>query len=399
MISQSEKALSSAPARPGLVGALALILVGLGFVVGYGYHTLQSTSPSTDPPETSPSSTAPLVKGLRVSPDDKLVAFAAVFDQSRRAGRFLLDTQTKAYSTANTPRGWQDYITQWSTNGRAVLFEREKIPRPVDDTTAGIYQEKIWLDAPAKQKQGAAKPHTTTPEIMTEGVPPHGEKVVAGFWAPNGQLIIKTRRETKSLYAVRNGAAQFVDHSAGTYEQNRAVSENGKLVYYVVRDITRAGDKTTGDTALFRVENGKARQISDALIDPTWVYVAENARWMIACRQADNGTDWIWTLYGVTPSQARRVRSAQVPGDVIAVYWSPDFKHVLGAAGQSLWLIDVPSLRVHRLGTRTDWNADDAAWMNREKAVVVASAGRLWRVGVTDGTQRELWKFPPAYWR
>jgi hypothetical protein len=399
MNSHSDKVVSPAVStHTGVVGVLAIILVGLGFAVGYGYHTVQSAPSTIQSPDAETVSTPPLVKGLRVSPDDRLVAFAAVFDQSRRAARFVFDLKTNTYTTANTPRGWQDYITQWSANGRAVLFEREKIPRPVDDTTAGIYQEKVWLN-PGAPKQGAVKPQTAPPQLMTEGLAPRAEKVVAGFWAPNGQLIIKTRRETKSLYAVRGGVASFVDHSSGTYEQNRAITENGKPVYYVVRDISGAGEKTTGDTALFRVENAKAQQISDALEDPTWVYVAENARWMIACRQADNGTDWIWTLYSVAPHQARRVRSAQVPGDVIAVYWSPDFKHVLGAAGQSLWLIDVPSLHVHRLGARMDWSADDAAWMNRENAVVVASAGRLWRVALPHGAQRELWKLPPAYWR
>ena len=399
MISRLEKTASPLTPRTGLVGFLALVLVGLGFVVGYGYHTVQSAPSSNAPADTGTPSTAPLVKGLRVSPDDKLVAFAAVYDQSRRGARFLLNPQTKTWSTASTPRGWQDYITQWSPDGRAVLFEREKIPRPVDDTTAGIYQSKVWLPRANDPKQNGQKPQSAPPELMTQGVPPPGQKVVAGFWAPNGQLIIKTRRETKSLFSVRNGAAHFVDHSSGTYEQNRATTENGKPVYYVVRDITRAGDKSSGDTALFRVENGKARQISDALEDPTWVYLAENTRWMIACRQADNDTDWVWTLYSVTPAQARQVKSAQVPADVIAVYWSPDFKHVLGAAGQSLWLIDVPSLRVRKLGARSDWNADDAAWMNRENAVVIAAAGRLWHITVPNGTTRELWKLPPDYWR
>jgi hypothetical protein len=56
-----------------------------------------------------------------------------------------------------------------------------------------------------------------------------------------------------------------------------------------------------------------------------------------------------------------------VPGDVSGVFWSPDRKYVLGASGESLWLIDIPSLQSRRLGNRTDWDADDAGWLPDSK--------------------------------
>jgi len=72
---------------------------------------------------------------------------------------------------------------------------------------------------------------------------------------------------------------------------------------------------------------------------------------------------------------------------------------VLGSSGDKLWLIDIPTLKTKQLGTRADWRADDAAWLNREQAVVVAAGGVLWKVRVPDGTATQLWRFPTEYWK
>jgi hypothetical protein len=47
------------------------------------------------------------------------------------------------------------------------------------------------------------------------------------------------------------------------------------------------------------------RQLSPALSNLEWAYVAENARWMIVCRTQEDSDDWQWSLYQVSPQGAR----------------------------------------------------------------------------------------------
>lgn len=371
----------------GRVALLAILLVALGFVLGIGYQTLQYAQQRTISITTPALRRAPTVRGLRVSPDDRLLAFTAVYRNARQAGRFLFDLKTYNWNEAPTPAGWQDSISQWSNDSRRVLFARERIPRATNGGTAGLYEEKISPPgSDAKRNE---------PQELSSGTEPPGEKAYAGFWTPGGQLVMKTRRESKALFLQQNGAVQLIDQSPGTYYQNRAVIENGATVYYVVRDLSLQ----TGQTGLFRIRNGVSRQVGSALQNIVWAYLAENARWMIVCTNAENGRDWQWSLYRVSPTQLQLVKQAQIPEDVIAVYWSPDFKKILGAAGKSLWLIDIPSLQARKLGDRDDWNADDAVWLNKENKVVVAAAGQLWKVDITTGKRTEMWKFPEKYWQ
>lgn len=369
---------------------LALLLLVLGFIVGVGYHTLQPPPESDDGAVKSKTGAAPIAKGLVVSPDDTLLAFAGVYDQSRQSTRFVLDLKTLHHTAYLSPRGWQDYPTQWSSNGKALLVAREKIPRPVDEATGGIYKasvETTGTDATIEQDEM---------ELLTENITPNDEKPIAGYWSQSGRFVVKTRREPKALYEVHDGQGRLVDRANVTYLQNRVVEENGATVYYVVRDIPNLAPRRN---ALFRIQGGTVRQLSEPLQNVSWAYVAENARWMVVCRQDEASSDWIWTLYTVTPAKARQVKRGTVPGDVIAVYWSPDLKQVLGGSGKSLWLIDIPSLQVHQLGNRADWNADDAAWLHHSPAILVASAGRFWRVEVPGGAATEMWKFPKQYWK
>ena len=376
-------------ARPPLpvVAFIALLLPALGFIAGYGYGFGVRSKPVSLPPmpgatPTPAGPSAPLVKGLHASPDDKFVAFTGVFDQSRRAARFVLNLQTAQAEDAQTPPGWQDYITQWSADSRALLFERERIPRPVADAAAGLYSERI----------GDGGVHGE-PQLLTQNVNIPNEKITAGFWTPSGQLALKTRREPKSLFVVENGAPRLVDRAGVNFQQHRAVRENGKTVFYTVRDVP--GD--SGNAALFRVENGKAQRLSEDLPGAVWVYLEENARGMVVCRQ--NANDWDWTVYAVSPRAAKKLKTAHVPGDVSSVYWSPDGKNILGAGGQSLWLVSIPTLQARRLTARTDWNCDDACWLWHENAILVAADGALTKVSVADGVAREIWRFPQAYWR
>ncbi|MDQ3814289.1 MAG: hypothetical protein M3347_10105 [Armatimonadota bacterium] len=376
-----------APRSPGCAVVLALLLLVIGFIVGNGYHTRQESPPSDGVRARKAAALPPLVKGLRASPDDRMLAFTGVYDRSQYAARFVLDLHTGKFSVADSPAGWQDYITQWSPDSRSILFEREKIPHPVDDATPGIYEERV--------QPGDATPKRAEPQLVTKGLAPNGEKVIAGLRAPDGKLLVRTRPDSKSLYEVHGGNIRLIDRAAANYLQIRPVREKNKTVYYVVRDVPGQREAV----ALYRVQDGKARRLSDVWQDVIWVYLAENVRWMIVCRQAENGNDWAWTLYQVAPAGIRLVKSASVPGDVNSVYWSPDLKYILGSGGRSLWIIPIPSLQVHRLGTRQDWNADDAAWLSRRNLVIVAAGGKLWEVTVPAGTQRELWKFPPKYWR
>ena len=389
-------AAASSPRRAAFL-AVSLLVVGFLVGYGYGYGIRRVVAPAADP--AAAERWAPVTEGLRISPDDRLLAFTGIYAQSQRSSRFVLDLKTGGLSAVESPGGWQDYMTQWGPDGRTLLFEREKIPRPVDAATAGLYQEKITPGQPVAGG-GTGKggePHRGDPALLTEeSLAPPGEKVTAGFWAPDGKLVVKTRNEPKALYEVRDGHLQFIDRARVTYYQNRAVAENGHNVYYVVRDM--AGQPQA--SALYRVQDGQARQLGGAMTGLVWAYVAENARWMIACRQASNGTDWAWTLYRVSPNGVQSVKTNdKVPGDVITVYWSPDFKYVLGASGQSLWLIDIPALTVRQVGSRSDWKADDAIWLNHASAAVVAAGGRMWKVALPSGTATEIWKFPDPYWR
>jgi hypothetical protein len=403
---------------------LGLLLLALGFVVGYGFHTVQSEQNSVPqngagqngaPPNASgnaPSKTTPpVVKGLRVSPDGKRVAFTAVSNKLQRANRFIFDLQARQFKATLTPAGWQDYIVQWSHDGRKILFDREKIPRGAEETTSGLHEVDVVKGSAALPSD--APPQSSTPSVESEvatgespvseaedrpltprGVLPPNDKSVAGFWTPDGKLIVKTRREPKFLYELRDGVTVPLDRAGVTYYQNRAVKENGKTVFYVVRDVPNQPQ----NAALFRIDNGRSRQLGAAFEVPEWVYVAENALWMIVCREAPDGENWQWTLYRVSAQGARKTSTRVVPGDVSGVFWSPDRRYVLGASGESLWLIDVPTLQSRRLGNRTNWNADDAGWLPDSKAVIVASKGKLWQVDVPSGAAREIWQFPAEYW-
>jgi Tol biopolymer transport system component len=385
---------------------LAVLLVGLGFALGMGFQTLQyaqqqqrGAPTQKNQSQTDGTPRPPLVRDLRVSPDDGLLAFSAIYTNAqneKQAGRFIFDLETYQWSEAKTPDGWQDSITQWSRDGKRILFARERIPRPAGKGAAGLYEEKIARPQKSKTRNEA--------QPLSEDVPTGGEKVYAGFWTPRGELVMKTRREAKSLFLKQGDEAQLIDRSPGTYYQNRAVLENGKRAYYVVRDVSIED----GEVALFRIQNegqnndgqnNSTRRIGSTLRDVIWAYLSEDARRLLVCRFAENGTDWQWSLYQVTPQKMQLQQQAMVPADVIAVYWSPDFKTILGAAGKSLWLIDIPSLQTRKLGNRDDWNADDAAWLTKEKAVLVAAAGQLWKVDMTTGRRREVWKFPANYWQ
>jgi len=377
--------------RPLIAAIFALLLLALGFIVGYGYQTLQ---PEPLPPATPPPGDANLptsvVKGLHISPDDRLVALTNVNERTRQSQRLVVDLQTLSYSAESSPRGWQDYIAQWSADGSSILFERERIPTPPDETRAGLFRERVQPAGGAAKTGPEAAPRRQQPEALTLDLPP-GEKVIKGLWARDGRLVVRTRRETKALFLREaSGAAKRVDSSPGSYAQHREVLENGKSVFYVVRDVSAAANAV----ALYRVQDGQSRKLTADLGDVAWSYVAENGRWMMVCRQAAVETELAWSLYRVTPQQAVLVKEGMVPADINAVYWSPDFKSILGAWGKSLWVIDIPTLKVRKLGARDDWSAQDVAWYHHENAVLVAADGKLWKVDVATGKARELWGLP-----
>lgn len=381
------------PARAAFLAASLLVL---GFLVGYGFHTASRDE------ENRPASTRatvmlrrqPIVKGLRVSPDGKLAAFAAVVG-NQRAFRVIVDLKTKKISARPSPRGWQDYLVQWSADGKRLLFDREKIPRAVEDATPGLHAEDVSRPRQSANRDFLAR---ATPRPLTSSdILPAGEKSMAGFWAPGGELVVKTRREPKSLYKVQNGQITPIDRAGVTYYQNRAVRENGQLVFYVVRDIPGA-ERT--QSALFRVANGKAIRISAPLGEAAWIYVAEGARWMIVCRDED-ADNWRWELFAVMPKRATKVRDAAVTKDISGVFWSPDGKNVLGASGKSLWLVSVPALKTRRLGARQNWNADDAAWIpagDNKNDILVAAGGALWKVEAKSGAARRVLQLPEPFW-
>lgn len=359
---------------------LALFLIGIGFLVGYGYQARGAKS-AVRKTTLAPAPQAPQIKGLHASPDGKLLAFTGVYARSERAGVWILNPATGTANGNPSPAGWQDFVTQWRADGKAILLEREKIPRPVADAKAGIYLAPV---SRASTKAGELAP--------IAAAVPRGEKIVNGLLAPGGDLIIRTKREPKSLYIVRSGEAIPVDKSSFNYGQNRPVLEGKNLVFYVVRDVPNSED-----VALFRVQNGAARQISPGWNDVSWSYVAPSGKQLIVARLDENEVDWSWTLYGVTPQKVRAIKSARIPADVISVYWSGDEKRVLGAAGEKLWQIEVPTLKCTPIGKKTDWNADDATWIDNQ-SVAIAENGEIWRVNVRGGSAARLWKFPDQFW-
>ncbi len=359
---------------------LALFLVGIGFFVGYGYQARGAKS-ITSRAAPTPTPQPPQIKGLHASPDGKLLAFTGVYARSERAGVWILNPATGVAGRTPSPAGWQDFVTQWRADGKAILLEREKIPRPVAEAKAGIYL------APVERQ------NTRAGELAPVAIDlPRGEKIVTGLLAPGGDLILKTKREPKALFAVQNGGAVAVDRAGFNYGQNRPVREGKNLVFYVVRDVPNSED-----VALFRVENGRAHQLSPGWDDVSWSYVAPSGKQLIVARSDENGVDWNWTLYAITPQSMKTLKSARIPADVISVYWSNDEKRVLGAAGEKLWQIEVPSLKCTPIGKKTDWNADDATWIDNQ-SVAIAENGEVWRVNVANGSAARLWRFPDQFW-
>ena len=367
------------------------VLLGTGFFVGLGFQSRATQEARIAPTgiitagPTATAAPAPLVKGLRASPDGRLLAFTGIYNNYGRGSVWIVDLKTgRAHATAS-PAGWQDYVSAWRADGRALLIEREKIPRPAAKASAGIYSAPV-----DGATLSAGKPEDLTPDL------PRGEKIVSGLYAPDGTLVLKTRSEPKTLFRVAHGRALPLDHADVTYGQNRAVQIGARTVYYVVRDIAKQPDKI----ALFRIENAKATQISPAWNgdEISWSYVSPNGKQLVLAR-AQGETDWQWTLYNIENSGVKKLVTATIPGDVITVYWSPDEKRILGAAGEKLWTISLPNLKATELGTRTDWNADDVTWIGNQNAVAVAAAGELWRVDVASGKATKIWRFPDEYWK
>lgn len=367
---------------PLKVALFSGVLLVLGFIIGLGYQSFENAAQFKNSVDQKGELQPPVVRGLRVSPDDQLLAFSGIYQQFTQASRFVFDLQKYTWSAVETPAGWQDSMVQWSEDGRALLYERSKLPRIVTGAKAGLYSEKVLLNN--------GKPQWKSQTPLSENLSAPGEKIYAGFWTPQDQLVVKTQHDDRSLFLVQNGKLTKLDHSPGTYYQNRAVDGD----YFVVRDVDRAGDKV----GLFRIHQKKTTQLGPDFSGVIWAYLSENARWLLLCSAASNGEDWRWELWEVQNSGLKKVTAAQVPGDVIAVYWSPDFKHILGAAGNKLWLIDVPSLKVHQIGKRDDWHADDAVWLNHQNAVIAAAAGKLWKVDIASGERTEMWEFPEKYW-
>ena len=362
---------------------LALFLTSIGFFVGYGY---QARGARSAVPKTAPATPqAPQIKGLHASPDGKLLAFTGVYARSERAGVWILNPATGVAHGRPSPAGWQDFVTQWRGDGRSILVEREKIPRPVAEAKAGIYLAPV------------SRQTTSAGELSPLDTPlPRGEKIVTGILAPGGELVLKTKREPKSLFVVRGGVARPIDRTTFNYGQNRPVREGKNLVLYAVRDVP-GRDPASEDVALYRIGNGHARQISPAWNDVSWSYVAPSGKQLIVARLDENEVDWNWTLYKITPVGIQTLKSATVPADVISVYWSGDEKHVLGAAGEKLWSIEVPSLKVNQVGPKVDWDADDATLIDNQ-SVAVAQGGQVWRVEVPSGRAALLWRFPDEFW-
>ncbi len=378
------KAHSTLQKRAALLGVGVLMC---GFVAGYGYGVgVNRQEKNVLQQQPKPRPFAPIVKGMRLAPDGRQLAFAAVYDSSQRSSRFVVDVESGRFSAQETPVGWQDYVVAWNRAGNQFLVKRERIPRPVAEASAGFYEQKIL---PGQWPRLSGDMEAIKPKL------PSGETVIAGFWDDRDRFVVKTKREPKKLLVPQNQKLATFDSSSDDYLQNRVVTENGRSVAYVVRNVGAIGSPL----ALFRVENGVAKNLSGDLADMVWAYISDDSKWMIAARYADNQKDWQWSLYHITPAKATKVKTAQIPGDVIGVYWSPDFKTILGANGESLWLIDIPTLKARKLGDKRLSNADDATWSVDSKSVYVATDGKLWHVDVKSGAMRVLWTFPDQYWQ
>jgi dipeptidyl aminopeptidase/acylaminoacyl peptidase len=363
---------------PVLAVVLAAGLLALGFATGYGYHR---------PDQPAKAGEAPLVKGIRASPDGKLVAFTAIYGSSEYSSVILLDTTTGKWTRKDSPAGWEDTVTQWSADGQKILFEREKIPRFAADAKAGLY-------AAGASSTGDKPKFDDLEQLTGEKTAVPGEKVVTGFWAPPEDLVVKTRREPKTLYLSKDGDLIPLDNAAVTYGQNRAIRVGGKLELYVVRDLPGQDNAL----ALFRVAAGKSKQLTPALRDVVWTYVSEDCRQMVVARNALESDGWDWTYYAIGPDAAKSLKVAHIPPDVIKVFWSPDGKYILGTGEHGIWLVSLPKLEAKQLGSQSDWLVDDACWLGKTGKVVVAVKGELWQLDVATGTSTKLWRFPDEFW-
>ena len=119
----------SLAARALILGA---ILLATGFFVGLGFQSraAQQARVSPTPAPAATPAPAPLVKGLRASPDGRLLAFTGIYDNYGRGSVWIVDLKTGRARPMSSPDGWQDYVSAWRKDGRALLLEREKIPRP-----------------------------------------------------------------------------------------------------------------------------------------------------------------------------------------------------------------------------------------------------------------------------
>ncbi|RYX80694.1 hypothetical protein EON83_27495 [bacterium] len=372
---------------PFLTLFLGVGLLATGFLVGYGFQSRASQSARLQgQPTPTPASTPspPLVKGLHSSTDGNLLAWTGIWDRSSRAGIWVFDVKRKRARLTPSPLGWQDYVWQWRADGRALLVTREKIPRATADAKAGLYQTPV-----DRASLASGDVQSMTPSLPT------GEKLISGTYAPDGTLLIKTRREPKNLFLAQDGQATLLDSAAQSYGQNRAVKQNGKTIIYAVRDVLTS---QTGAVALYRIENSRAVQLTPDLQDVAWSYVSPSARYLVVAREDSESGDYVWTLYEIGAQKARELKSQTVPADAISVYWSPDEKQILGAAGEKLWTISIPSLTVKQIGKRGDWNADDATWIGNENSIAVVAGGILWEVNATSGQATKLWEFPKQFW-
>ena len=366
---------------PLKVALFSGVLLVLGFIIGLGYQSYQNAAQHQKLAKVT-SLQAPTTRGLRISGDDQLLAFTGIYQHFTQSSRFVFDLNKSTWSAVETPAGWQDSMVQWGKDNRTLLYERSKLPHVVIGAKAGLYSEKVLLDS------GTPQWKNQTP--LSQNLSEPGEQIYAGFWTPQDQLVVKTQHDDRSLFLAQNGKLTKLDHSPGTYYQNRAVGKD----YFAVRDIDRSGN----NVALFRIHQKKSTQLGPVFSNVIWAYLSENAKWLLLCSNAADGQNWKWNLWQVQNDGLKKMTTAQIPGDVIAVYWSPDFKHILGAVGNKLWLIDVPTLKLHQIGNRDDWHADDAAWLNHQNAVIVAAAGKLWKVDIASGKAIELWEFPKKYW-
>lgn len=365
---------------------LGVGLLAVGFLVGYGFQSGAAQNarvgPQVGPTPTGSPSSPPLVKGLHSSPDGSLLAWTGVWDKSSHAGIWVLNVALRRAKVTPSPVGWQDFVSQWRADGRALLIDREKIPRAAAEAKAGLFQVPV-----DRETLTSSEPESVMPNL------PSDQKLISGTFAPDGELLIKTRREPKSLFLTRKGEAALLDRAEQSYGQNRAVKQNGRTVIYAVRDAPGAQG-----LALFRVADGKAQQLSPLFQDVSWSYVSPSGRYLVVAREDSESGDYVWSLYEIEARQARLLRSQTVTGDAISVYWSPDEKQILGAAGKSLWSVSIPGLQVRQIGKKSDWNADDATWIGRQNAVAIAANGELWSVDVKTGKEQSLWKFPAQFW-